>query len=299
MIPHCIAVVAGKGGVLKTTAAAHLAGLAAAAGWSVLLVDGDPQGSAAFDLGYEADHGMRLRDAILDREPLVPIATSRQGLQVIPGGPQLDEVCVTVGNNQMSTRWLDEALAPIANQFDLIVIDSPPREMALRRMILTTAHYLVIPSGVDRASREGLPDAARTVNEIRMSQNPDLDVLGVFAGPVGLSSTKIRDRVILRLGEVIGDPDLVFDTVVRYAPLVAEECRERGILTHEYAEAAANAAPWYEAIKTGDESYSSAAAGVAGDWHRLTNEILSRFVAAQDRWAAAAVPLVAATPGPN
>lgn len=274
--------------MLKTTASTHLAGLAAAGGWTVLLIDADPQGNAEFDLGYESDRGSHLRDAILDRRPLEPTRDKRSGLYFVSGGPCLDDIGAELSSDLDAQRRLDASIRPIAHQFDLIVIDSPPRELAIRRLIMTAAHYLVIPSGVDKASRVGLPDAATTVREIRRSTNPDLEVLGIFAGPVSVTSSKIRERVRTRLTDLIGDPALILETVVRYAPLVAEECRERGILSTEYAAVAETAAPWYEAMKTGGETYSKAADGVATDWHQITDELLRRFVAAQERWALAA-----------
>ncbi|MEI2816470.1 MAG: ParA family protein [Microthrixaceae bacterium] len=282
LIPQCIAFVAGKGGVLKTTAATQTAGLAAAGGWSVLLVDLDPQGNAMFDLGYRSDGGAGLADALMRGTPLRPASDRRDGLAYVAGGPALDELAPHLALHPEAIHALHNALEPIADAYDLIVVDAPPRELALRRMILTAAHYLVVPSGVDRASRVGLADAAASVTEIRQATNPDLDVLGVFAGPVGANSHQIRARVVTRLGDLIDDHDLVLGTVVRYAPLIAEECRERGLLVGEYADAASRAQPWYEAIKTGSETYSRAAEGLAADWQLLVDEILARFVKLQE-----------------
>ena len=289
MPSNCVAITAGKGGVLKTSAATHFAGLAAAAGWRVLLVDSDPQGNAMFDLGYRSDGGHALAAALLDGVELKPITEVRPNLDVAAGGPALDVASTNINSDVETWYRLEDTLAPIAHQYDLIVVDSPARELWIRRMILTAAQYVVIPSGIDRASRVGLPDAANTIREVRANSNPDLDVLGVFTGPISASNTRIRQRARERLGELIGDPTLVCDTVIRHAPLVAEQCRERGILTNEYASYASQRrlppsrftdAPVPE-IDRDPLAISRYASQVAHDWQSLTDELLARYVTAR------------------
>src|SRR5712691_10386683 len=75
MIPSCVMVSNGKGGVLKTSLAANLSGLAAVSGWSVLAVDLDPQGNLATDLGCldRSDGGEALLRAVAENAPLVPL----------------------------------------------------------------------------------------------------------------------------------------------------------------------------------------------------------------------------------
>lgn len=275
MHQNCLAVTSGKGGVLKTSVAVHLSGLAAAAGWRVLLVDSDPQGNAAFDLGYTSDGGTAFANSLHRRHPIQPLIDVRPGLDVVPGGPALDEIAQRYGGQIGDWYRLDHALDSIAAHYDLIVIDSPARELSLRRMILTAARYVVIPCGVDRASRVGLPDAAATINVVRDATNPELDVLAVLVGQLTSTASAIRERARRRLGDLIDDHELVCDTVIRYAPLVAEHCRELGLLTHEYAAGSPHelsGESWYRV--------SAAAGGVADDWAQLTTELLQRFVSA-------------------
>lgn len=284
MLENCIAVTAGKGGVLKTSISSHLSGLAASAGWRVLLVDADPQGNAMFDLGFGSDGGEAFAGALGGRRRLVPLKDVRPGLDVVPGGPALDDLATRFTR---PAQWneLSNKLAPLASNYDLIVIDSPARELWLRRMILSAARFLIIPSGIDRASRVGLPDAAATVHEVRGVTNPDLDVLAVVTGPMNATSTRLRQRSKEHLGTLIGDHELVCDTIVRYAPLIAEQCRDRGLLTTEYADLVNhNHAHLPEGVDhTPHEraSVSRSADRLADDWQRLVNELLVRFVAAR------------------
>lgn len=266
MIANCIAVAAGKGGVLKTTIATHLAGITAANGSRVLLVDADPQGNVMFDLGVDSDAGQNLADALTGRDALRPALDVRPRLDVVCGGPVMDGLCRSFDRTR---TWgvLDAALGPMS-RYDLIVIDTPARELWVRRLVLTAARSMVVPSSADRASRVGLVDVARTVTEIRESTNPALDVLGVVVAPLAVRSTRIRERARARLGQLIDDPDLVCHSIPRHAPLAAEMCRDRGVLATELA-----AHP--------DAPRSTQ--GLAADWLSLATEITERQRATHER----------------
>ncbi len=99
MLGNAVAITAGKGGVLKTSLACHLAGLAADGGWRALLVDADPQGNAMFDLGYPSDGGAALAAALLGDGGLVILDDVRPDLDVICGGPALDTVATGLGDD--------------------------------------------------------------------------------------------------------------------------------------------------------------------------------------------------------
>src|SRR3546814_14005396 len=87
MLENVVAVTNGKGGVLKTSITANVAGVAAAGGWSVLVVDTDPQGNLARDLGPmdRTDHGAPLAAAVLTGSDLVPVPV-RARPDWCPGG---------------------------------------------------------------------------------------------------------------------------------------------------------------------------------------------------------------------
>lgn len=286
MLDNAVAVTSGKGGVLKTSLSCHLAGIAASHGWKVLLVDADPQGNAMFDLGYPSDGGVSLAAALVDGVQLQPLASVRPNLDVVCGGPALDKVAYTFRDEPCEWTRLKDALARLATNYDLVVIDSPARELWIRHMILTAARFLVIPSSVDRASRVGLPDAAATINEVRAATNPGLEVLAVVTGPIPVTSTQIRQRARQRLGDLIGDHDLVCETIIRRADLVAEHCREYGLLSHEYAtlEHKGSAAGSKQDLNaSGSATVSQAADGVSEDWQRLIGELLTRYRHATDQ----------------
>jgi cellulose biosynthesis protein BcsQ len=294
MIPSALMVSNGKGGVLKTSLAANLAGLAALSGWRVLAVDLDPQGNLASDLGVlaESDGGAGFLHAVVDQAPLTPLRDVRAGLDLIAGGPATGELSGHLSRAAMTGKvvhgWLERALAPVASDYNLVVFDSPPGEALIHTLALTAAHYVLIPTQPDAASINGLGAVFGRLLDVRDTTNPNVEILGVVVGPVGTTSTAIVRDTKAKLAEVLGETIPVFDPTIRLAQAAAVHCRERGLLAHEYEAAAGSATPWFERRRTKERgpSFSSAAAGLAEDYQRLAEAILGAFSARQHELAA-------------
>jgi chromosome partitioning protein len=290
----------GKGGVLKTSLAANVAGLAAVSGWRVLVVDLDPQGNLATDLGVleQSDGGAGLLDAVTGAAALAPLKDVRPNLDVVPGGPRTAELTGHLSRAALSGQvvhgWLDRALAPIATEYNLVVLDCPPGEALIHSLAMTTAHYVVIPTQPDLASIHGLGAVFTRLLDVRGSTNPAIEVLGVVVGPVGTQSKAIVRDTRARLTEILGESIPVFDPTIRLAQAAAVHCRERGLLAHEYESAAGNAVPWYQrrAAKERGPAFSTAAAGLAEDYQRLTEAILTAYTTRQTLAASAAATAV-------
>lgn len=293
MIPSALMVSNGKGGVLKTSLAANLAGLAALSGWRVLAVDLDPQGNLASDLGVldQSDGGAGLLAAVAEGAPLEPLPDVRPGLDLVAGGPATAQLTGHLSRAALTGQfvhgWLERALAPIAGDYNLVVFDSPPGEALIHTLALTAAHYVLIPTQPDVASINGLGAVFARLLDVRDSTNPNVEILGVVVGPVGTQSTAIVRDTKAKLAEVLGESIPVFDPTIRLAQAAAVHCRERGLLAHEYEAAAGNAAPWWQRRGTAERgpSFSTAAAGLAEDYQRLAEAILSAFSARQHELA--------------
>lgn len=291
MIPSALMISNGKGGVLKTSLAANLSGLAANSGWSVLAVDLDPQGNLATDLGCleGSDGGEGLLHAVAEGKPLIPLEQVRPGLDVVPGGPRTAELAGYLSRMALSGElvhtWLERALAPLVGQYSLIVFDCPPGEALVHALAMTAAHYVLIPTQPDLGSIHGLGAVFRRLLDIRGSTNPAIEVLGVVVGPVGTQSTAITRRTRTQLTEILGESVPVFDRTIRLAQAAAVHCRERGLLAHEYETEAAAAVPWYRRRGERAPSFSTAAAGLAEDYQVLAEEILGAFATRQQELA--------------
>lgn len=287
-----IAFATGKGGTGKTSCAANVAGLAAAAGWKTLLIDLDSQANLGHDLGYgwdgRGDDGAHLVNTLMTGGELSPVITNvRPNLDAIPGGSRLDDLDDVVSGRERrgedGVSILRDALRGIAADYDLVVIDTPPsRRSALVLLALVAARWIVIPTRSDRSSVEGLRKLAEQVVAVR-STNPDLEVLGAVLFAVGSSATVVRRNAIDDVRGVLGDAAPLFDSIIRQAEAAAGEAREKGRLVHELAAVVHDAEPYWKALKEGrrPERVPGTAPALAEDYVLLTQEILTGIANAE------------------
>jgi cellulose biosynthesis protein BcsQ len=288
VLTNGLVVANGKGGVGKTTIVANVAGLAAAAGWRVLAVDLDQQGNLGSDLGFKQrgldDGGASLRDAVAGGTAAIPLRKVRPGLDTIAAGPATADLvrALATGHHRDALRL---ALQPIADDYDLIIMDCPPAGGVMVDAALTAGHWLIIPVKYDDGSLDGLELMARQFGDVHSKENPSLELLGVALFDFSVAGRTIRREVRRALEAELGDPRLVFEAVIRRSERGAYDMRRRGILSHEYqtqAEAQRRTVTVAERIKaaragTPVQQYSSAAAGLAEDYENLTREILVRI----------------------
>ncbi len=164
-LTRVVTVANGKGGVGKSTTACNIAGLAAVAGWRVLLVDFDPQANAGQILGYawkgESDGGRHFVDTLIQGGALTPtLKDVRPNLDVVTGGPALDTLedvlAGMIKRGQGVASVFADALARTATDYDLVVIDTPPTRPLLLRLALTATRWIIVPTRPGRTSIEGL-----------------------------------------------------------------------------------------------------------------------------------------------
>jgi chromosome partitioning protein len=288
-LSRVVAIANGKGGVGKTTVAASIGGLAAAAGYRVLLVDLDPQGNLGDDLGYleqgRGDDGQALVNALLTGQSLTPVVPGvRENLDVISGGEALTDLGGALfarhhkGRAADSLELLAAALAPVAGDYDLVLIDTPPIDAQLQNLALAAARWLLIPTKADASSIRGLANIAERV-ETAHQVNPSLAVLGVILFDVPTSATRIRASAGENIEQILGGAAPLFETTVRNSTAVAREARDRGLLVHELAGRVEGAAPFWKALREGraPERLPGSAPALADDFVRLVDAILTRI----------------------
>jgi chromosome partitioning protein len=301
MQPNAVLVGNMKGGVGKTSVAAQIGGLCAESGWRTLLVDTDPQGNLARHLGVieRSDQGRNLFDAVSDGRPLKPLTDVRPGLDLVPAGDRWTFALPHLIDLAGRGLGLERAIEPIASDYDLILVDTPPTRTAAYDAAALMAHFVLVTTGFDDSSLDGLAGTFRAAVDIRRQPlgNPHLEVLGVVVFGVPGQATSWRARVNDDLEQLLGGQIPVFASVIRSIPATAAALQRHGLLVNQGEEAAdAQARRLFERLRKEIEGRESdrlddvklsrkSVSGLYEDYLALTKEFQERFTAAIERYA--------------
>lgn len=223
--PRVLSIANQKGGVGKTTTAINLGTALAAVGERVLLVDSDPQGNASTGLGVpRAARKTTLYDVLVGESFILDavVTTSVPGLDIIPSDSELSGVEIELGTHARRSYRLKDALGALGGGgYDYVLIDCPPSLNLLTVNAMTAADAVLVPLQCEFFALEGLTQLMRTVELVRGSLNPRLEIQGVvltmYDRRNSLSEQVARD-VRAHFGEKVYDAVIPRNVRVSEAP---------------------------------------------------------------------------------
>lgn len=183
-VARIIAIANQKGGVGKTTTAINLGASLAVAERRTLVVDIDPQANATSGLGVNKEEvSSSVYDVLVEgvaAESAIVEKVHFPFLDVLPATRDLVGVEVELVNRKNRETILKEALAPIRDRYDFILIDAPPSLGMLTLNTLAAADAVLIPIQCEFYALEGLSQLLNTVRIVQRNLNPALQIEGVL-----------------------------------------------------------------------------------------------------------------------
>lgn len=204
-----------KGGVGKTATAVNLGAYLASIGRRILVVDADPQANATSSLGVDRRSlPFSIYDTLLNGTPAdrVIVLTKQDRLDLLPSTTALAGAEVELVRLPAREHLLQQALGPITERYDYILIDCPPSLGLLTINALTAARDgVLIPVQCEYLALEGLGHLLKTIYMVRDTLNPGLVIAGVILTMFD-ARTNLSRQVVEEVRQYF--PAYVFQTVV-------------------------------------------------------------------------------------
>ena len=172
-----------KGGVGKTTTAVSLSAYLASVGKRILLVDIDPQANATSSLGIDKNAlAHSVYDVLVSARAgsSTTVVTSQRGLDLLPSSPALAGADIELVEMTEREANLKQALKPLRDHYDFILIDTPPSMGLLTVNALVAADGVIIPVQCEYLPLEGLTQLLQTIELVRRNLNPQLIIRGLL-----------------------------------------------------------------------------------------------------------------------
>ena len=210
-----------KGGVGKTTTSSALMDGLRSRGARVLGVDLDPQGSLGFCLGLDIEHCATIYDALKGSVPIREVIMHSDCGDILPSNILLSAAELEF-NRPGREFLLKNCLSEVEEDYDYIIIDTPPALNVLTVNAYVAADGLVIPMAPEILSLLGVSQIRETIAPVRRCYNSRLRVLGIVLNKFNQRFT--LNREVLDMAEQIAQQldTRVFQSRIRSGVAVAE-----------------------------------------------------------------------------
>ena len=209
-----IAVANQKGGVGKTTTAVNLSACLAYKGKKVLILDCDPQGNSTSGFGIDKSTiETSVYECLADAESIdnAIIRTKYRNLSILPSTPELSAAEIELASEENREFILSNALNRVKDDYDYIIIDSPPALGMLAINILTASDSVIVPIQCEYYALEGLTQLISSIRNIKKTSNSKLEIEGILATMYD-SRTNLSLQVLEEVKKYF--PDKVYNTVI-------------------------------------------------------------------------------------
>lgn len=170
-----------KGGVGKTTTAISLSGCFSKLGYSVLLVDMDPQGNASRGMGLDPTAIRKtILDVLIESADINKVIkkTQTKGVDVLPSNLKLATLDALSNEIEEPFNLLKRHLSLISKDYDYVIIDCPPSLGLLNLNALCAADSVIIPVQCEYYAMEAVAQILSSISRIQKEYNPNLEILG-------------------------------------------------------------------------------------------------------------------------
>lgn len=233
-----------KGGVGKTTTTVNLGAALAAMDKKVLIIDSDSQGNASSGLGIErGDVKNSLYEVLIDGVSIEEsiLHTSRDHLDIVPSTISLAAAEIELIHLEGRESRLKEALQPVRDQYDYILVDCPPSLGQLSINAFTASDTILIPVQAEYYALEGLSQLLNTIRLVQKSYNPHFRIEGVLITMLD-ARTNLGYEVVDEVRKYFQEK--VYDTVISRnirlseapsygLPVIDYDPRSRGALMYK------------------------------------------------------------------